>query len=176
MTVATTIKLVLEPAAQKFADATANPPFLFDLGPEKGRETVDEVQSGDDRQARRRHQRHHRARRPDRRGVGPHPASPQARPARCPVIVYIHGAGWVFGNAHTHDRLDPRARRRRERRRRVPQLQPLARGEVPHRDRGVLRRRRAGSPQHGAEHGPRPDAHRRRRRLRRRQHDRRRSR
>jgi len=21
------------------------------------------------------------------------------------VIVYIHGAGWVFGNAHTHDRL-----------------------------------------------------------------------
>ena len=22
-----------------------------------------------------------------------------------PVIVYIHGAGWVFGNAHTHDRL-----------------------------------------------------------------------
>ncbi|MFJ8361038.1 alpha/beta hydrolase [Streptomyces sp. NPDC093984] len=22
-----------------------------------------------------------------------------------PVIIYIHGAGWVFGNAHTHDRL-----------------------------------------------------------------------
>ena len=22
-----------------------------------------------------------------------------------PVIVYIHGAGWVFGNSHTHDRL-----------------------------------------------------------------------
>ncbi len=22
-----------------------------------------------------------------------------------PVIVYVHGAGWVFGNAHTHDRL-----------------------------------------------------------------------
>ena len=39
-------KPVLEPSAQAFADATANPPFLFDLGPEKGRETVDEVQSG----------------------------------------------------------------------------------------------------------------------------------
>ena len=37
-------KPVLEPAAQQFADATANPPYLFDLGPEKGRETVDEVQ------------------------------------------------------------------------------------------------------------------------------------
>ena len=22
-----------------------------------------------------------------------------------PVVFYIHGAGWVFGNAHTHDRL-----------------------------------------------------------------------
>ncbi|MYR85035.1 alpha/beta hydrolase fold domain-containing protein, partial [Streptomyces sp. SID685] len=21
------------------------------------------------------------------------------------VILYLHGAGWVFGNAHTHDRL-----------------------------------------------------------------------
>ena len=47
MTVATTTKLVLEPAAQEFAEATANPPYLFDLGPEKGRETVDEVQAGD---------------------------------------------------------------------------------------------------------------------------------
>ena len=41
-----TTKPVLEPAAQEFADATANPPYLFDLGPDKGRETVDEVQSG----------------------------------------------------------------------------------------------------------------------------------
>ena len=36
---------VLEPAAEDFADATANPPYLFDLGPQNGRETVDEVQS-----------------------------------------------------------------------------------------------------------------------------------
>ncbi len=21
------------------------------------------------------------------------------------MVLYIHGAGWVFGNAHTHDRL-----------------------------------------------------------------------
>ena len=33
----------LEPAAQEFADATANPPYLFDLGPTKGRATVDQV-------------------------------------------------------------------------------------------------------------------------------------
>lgn len=38
-------KVQLEKAAQEFAEATANPPYLFDLGPEKGREAVDEVQS-----------------------------------------------------------------------------------------------------------------------------------
>jgi hypothetical protein len=35
----------LEPEAQAFVEKTANPPYLFDLGPEKGRKTVDEVQS-----------------------------------------------------------------------------------------------------------------------------------
>src|SRR4051812_30631900 len=95
---------VLEPAAQAFAEATANPPYLFDLGPAEGRKAVDEVQSGD--------------------VAGPAvdeewitvPGGPTGqvrtrivRPAGAtgtlPVIVYIHGAGWVFGNAHTHDRL-----------------------------------------------------------------------
>ena len=37
--------LPLERAAQAFADAVANPPFITDLGPEKGRETLDEVQA-----------------------------------------------------------------------------------------------------------------------------------
>lgn len=40
-------KIILEPAAQKFADDNAKPPFLPALGPEKGRETVDSVQSSD---------------------------------------------------------------------------------------------------------------------------------
>ena len=35
----------LEPAAAEFAKATANPPYLFDLGPVKGRAAVDQVQS-----------------------------------------------------------------------------------------------------------------------------------
>jgi acetyl esterase len=30
---------------------------------------------------------------------------PQNAPAPLPVIVYIHGAGWVFGSPQTHDRL-----------------------------------------------------------------------
>ena len=105
MTTTTTAPPVLEPAAQAFAEATANPPYLFDLGPEEGRKAVDEVQSGDDRQARRRRGVGHRRGRPDRRGPGPDRPARAARPAPLPVILYIHGAGWVFGNAHTHDRL-----------------------------------------------------------------------
>ena len=30
---------------------------------------------------------------------------PRGATGTLPVILYIHGAGWVFGNAHTHDRL-----------------------------------------------------------------------
>ena len=40
------VKVQLEPEVQEFVKATANPPYLFDLGPEKGRAVVDEVQSG----------------------------------------------------------------------------------------------------------------------------------
>ncbi|MDQ0194292.1 alpha/beta hydrolase [Paenibacillus wynnii] len=98
-------KIVLEPAAQKFADDNSKPPFLPDLGPEKGRETVNQVQSSE-------------VYKPDveikdlKVPGGPNgsisvrivrPKNPSA--AILPIIVYIHGAGWVFGNAHTHDRL-----------------------------------------------------------------------
>lgn len=95
---------VLEPAAQAFVEATANPPYLFDLGPAEGRKAVDEVQSGDIAEPA-----------VDEEWVTV-PGGPTGevrarivRPAGAegalPVIVYIHGAGWVFGNAHTHDRL-----------------------------------------------------------------------
>jgi acetyl esterase/lipase len=96
---------VLEPAAAEFAGATANPPYLFDLGPVEGRKVVDDVQSGE-------------IAKPavDEEWVtitGGPTGSVRARivkPAGAdgtslPVIIYIHGAGWVFGNAHTHDRL-----------------------------------------------------------------------
>ena len=97
-------KPVLEPAAQQFADATANPPYLFDLGPIEGRKTVDQVQSGE-------------TGKPavdiaDTTVPGGPSGQVSVRIMRppgstgpLPVILYIHGAGWVFGNAHTHDRL-----------------------------------------------------------------------
>ncbi|WP_262064556.1 alpha/beta hydrolase, partial [Streptomyces sp. STR69] len=87
-----------------FAEATANPPYLFDLPPAEGRKAVDEVQSGDTEKPA-----------VDEEWITV-PGGPTGqvrtrivRPAGVtgvlPVIIYIHGAGWVFGNAHTHDRL-----------------------------------------------------------------------
>jgi acetyl esterase len=99
-----TTTVALEPAAQEFAAATADPPYLFDLGPVEGRKTVDEVQSGE-------------VERPDVEikdttiPGGPSGAvsvrilRPKGAHGKLPVILYTHGAGWVFGNSHTHDRL-----------------------------------------------------------------------
>lgn len=35
----------LEPEAREFAEATAHPPYLFELDPEKGRSVIDGVQA-----------------------------------------------------------------------------------------------------------------------------------
>ncbi|MBW8480738.1 alpha/beta hydrolase [Actinomadura parmotrematis] len=99
----TDIKPVLEPAAQDFVEATANPPYLYDLGPVEGRKAVDGVQDGDVPVP--------AADVRDLTIAGPAGDVPIRvfRPAgttgRLPVLLYTHGAGWVFGNAHTHDRL-----------------------------------------------------------------------
>jgi acetyl esterase len=36
----------LEPQAKAVVDANATPPYLFELGPDQGRRTIDAVQSG----------------------------------------------------------------------------------------------------------------------------------
>jgi acetyl esterase len=93
---------VLEPAAQEIADATSKPPFLYELGVERARQVLDDIQAtpldkpdidetwvtvpadvGDVRV----------------RVVTPVGA------ADLPVILYVHGGGWILGNAGTHDRL-----------------------------------------------------------------------
>ena len=94
----------LEPEAQAFADATSKPPFLADLGPQKGRDAVDAVQSGPIEKL------------PvdiedlvidggPKGQVSIRILRPVNAPATLPVILYNHGAGWVFGNHLTHDRL-----------------------------------------------------------------------
>ncbi|PXW28776.1 UNVERIFIED_CONTAM: acetyl esterase/lipase [Williamsia faeni] len=94
----------LETAALEFAEATANPPYLYEMSPDEGRTTVDGVQDSP-------------IDKPDvddkwitvdggpTGTVKVRIVKPKNAPDSLPVIVYTHGAGWVFGDAHTHDRL-----------------------------------------------------------------------
>ncbi|MCP2275386.1 alpha/beta hydrolase [Nocardia amikacinitolerans] len=96
--------LSLEPAAQEFVDATSEPPFLYQLPPEEGRKAVDGVQDSP-------------IFKPEideewitveggpTGSVRVRIVKPVGAVGPLPVILYTHGAGWVFGDAHTHDRL-----------------------------------------------------------------------
>lgn len=96
--------IVLEPAAQEFADATSTPPFIYELSPDNAREVLEDVQrSAIDK--------------PDvdieelTISGGPHGQiavrliKPAGIAGTLPVILYIHGAGWVLGSPQTHDLL-----------------------------------------------------------------------
>jgi acetyl esterase len=94
---------VLEPAAQEIAAATAKPPFLYELGVEGARKVLDDIQAA-----------------PIEKldvaekwiavpaDVGPvtvRIVKPVAARGVLPTVLYMHGGGWVLGNAGTHDRL-----------------------------------------------------------------------
>lgn len=93
----------LEPAAEEVCNQSSVPPLIFQLPPEQGRRVLEEAQDTP---------------------VYKYPAEissdcintgiwgsmpvyfivPKGRQIRN-VIFYIHGAGWVFGSFHTHEKL-----------------------------------------------------------------------
>jgi acetyl esterase/lipase len=102
-TITTGAPVVLEPASQKFVEATSTPPFLYEQTPDDARKVLDDVQAApieklpvEDRwvtvPASVGDVRVRIVRPPDVAGT-------------LPVILYMHGGGWVLGNAGTHDRL-----------------------------------------------------------------------
>src|SRR3954463_14016745 len=89
--------VVLESAAQDFADATSTPPFIYELSPADAREVLEGVQRSPI----------------DKPDVeiedltitgGPHGQiavrliKPAGTTGTLPVILYVHGAGWVLGS------------------------------------------------------------------------------
>jgi acetyl esterase len=96
-------RVVLEPAAQALTEATADPRGLVDLGPQGARKVLDDLQAAP----------------VDKLPVDEEwvtvPAAvgdvrvrivrPRGAAAVLPVVVYMHGGGWILGNAATHDRL-----------------------------------------------------------------------
>jgi acetyl esterase len=95
--------VVLEPASQAFVDATADPPFLYELTPDEARKVLDDVQAApigklplDERWV---------TVPADVGDVQVRIVRPAGAEGTLPVILYMHGGGWVLGNAGTHDRL-----------------------------------------------------------------------
>ncbi len=89
--------IVLEPAAQDFADATAKPPLLYELGVEGARKLLDDVQAQP-------------VEKPDVDDkwltvpaevgdVRVRIVKPVGSVGPLPVILYVHGGGWILGNA-----------------------------------------------------------------------------
>ncbi|MFF3158674.1 alpha/beta hydrolase [Streptomyces sp. NPDC057910] len=95
----------LEPEAKELADATDPHPRIYEVPPEEGRKILSDLQSGED------------VERPDvdeqwvevdagQWGtVRTRIIKPKGATGPLPVVFYIHGAGWVFGDDKTHDRL-----------------------------------------------------------------------
>src|SRR6266700_5207852 len=99
-----TSRIRLEPEVQAFADAAAKTPFLFTLGPQKGRIVLDEAQTGQVSTVPVDIEDFTIADGPSGQ-VPLRILRPQHAQAPLPVVVYLHGAGWVFGSILTHDRL-----------------------------------------------------------------------
>jgi acetyl esterase/lipase len=95
--------LILEAAAQQLADGTAAPPFLYELDYPAARKLLDDIQAAPVEKP------------PIDEEWLTVPAAvgdarvriirPQGADGILPVILYMHGGGWVLGNAATHDRL-----------------------------------------------------------------------
>jgi acetyl esterase/lipase len=93
----------LEPAARAFADATSQPPFIYQLSPAEARKVLDDVQAApidkldvDERWV---------TVPADVGDVRVRIVRPPGSTGTLPAVLYMHGGGWVLGNAMTHDRL-----------------------------------------------------------------------
>lgn len=95
----------LEPEARKLAEDPAPHPRIYEVPPEQGRAILADLQSGEG------------VDRPDVDEewvdvdagewgtVRTRIIRPKGATGPLPVLIYIHGAGWVFGDDKTHDRL-----------------------------------------------------------------------
>ncbi|MCL2071028.1 MAG: alpha/beta hydrolase, partial [Oscillospiraceae bacterium] len=97
-------RIPLEQAAIEVCDSAAVPPLIFQLPPKEGRKKLDELQNSPI------------CKRPAEvsrlkvktNGFGEFPlycVIPENITENPNIIIYIHGAGWVFGNFHTHEKL-----------------------------------------------------------------------
>jgi acetyl esterase/lipase len=93
----------LEPTAEEFARAAAEPPAVHELAPQVARQVLEDIQGG-------------WISKPDVVSTwtnvpttgGPVPVRivrPVGSLGSLPAVLYLHGGGWVLGSSTTHDRL-----------------------------------------------------------------------
>ena len=93
----------LEAAAQVIAVATSRQPFIHELGPDGARKVLDDIQAAptdkfvvDEKWVTV----------PAEVGeVGVRIVRPVGTTGLLPTVLFVHGGGWILGNAGTHDRL-----------------------------------------------------------------------
>lgn len=94
----------LEKAAEAVCNQSAVSPLIFQLPPEEGRRRLEEAQDAPVYK----YPAHITACRADTGAWGEIPlyfVAPEGQDCIRNVIFYIHGAGWVFGSFHTHEKL-----------------------------------------------------------------------
>ena len=94
----------LEPAAEAVCEANSKPPLIFELPPAQGRMALEKAQ--DSPVYKYPAQVSRVSVNTGRWGTIPvYLVNPGNTPALSNVIFFIHGAGWVFGSYHTHEKL-----------------------------------------------------------------------
>jgi len=97
-------KIILEKAAFEVANQNSNPPFIFELPVNQGRKILEDAQNSYvcmcpadikvnsiDTNC--------------KGYINIYTVIPTYKSKICNAIFYIHGAGWVFGSFHTHEKL-----------------------------------------------------------------------
>lgn len=96
--------VVLDPAAEEVCNQSSIPPLIFQIPPEEGRQKLEDAQSTPVYK----YPANICVRQIDTGEWGTIPiyfVEPQTAETIRNVIFYIHGAGWVFGSFHTHEKL-----------------------------------------------------------------------
>lgn len=95
----------LEPEAKKLAEDTDPHPRIYELPPEEGRKILSDLQSGEGVERPEVDEEWVDVDAGEWGTVRTRIIKPKGATGPLPVVFYIHGAGWVFGDDKTHDRL-----------------------------------------------------------------------
>jgi acetyl esterase/lipase len=95
----------LEPAAKELADATDPHPRITELPPQQGRDILADLQTGKGVDKPAIDEEWVTVDAGTYGSVRTRIVKPAGSTGKLPVFLYIHGAGWVFGDENTHDRL-----------------------------------------------------------------------